>query len=328
MNKDEKKEDEKLKRGKECVVSTEAVNCYGTRILTAGIDTKQFMRNPILLYMHNRHGRNDMPIGIIELRVDGDVMYGTPLFDMEDPDAVKIATKWEKGVLRMMSPSFDPIEWSDDPKHLKQGQWRATITKCKLVEVSIVDIGANDEALQLQKKGKLLELAQGVDNDFVPLLKLNQADDHTEGKEDKPKTKQRKMDEETLMSLGLPKDATEEQINAAIAKLKKENEDVKLAAINSAVEQAKKDGKIDDSAVSHFVELGKKVGLEELNKTLSLMSPAIKPSDLLNLNKPEKGSDEMRWSDLTPEKAEELKLNDRKKYIALYKAEFGVEPNI
>lgn len=324
MDEDEKKEDEKLKRGKECVVSTEAVNCYGTRILTAGIDTKQFERNPILLYMHNRYTRNDMPIGIIELRVDGDVMYGTPLFDMEDPDAVKIANKWEKGVLRMMSPSFDPIEWSDDPKDIKKGQYRATITKCKLVEVSIVDIGANDEALQLQKKGKLLELAQGVDNDFVPLLKLNQADDD---KEDKPKQKT-KMNEETLMSLGLPKDATEEQINAAIAKLKKENEDVKLAAINSAVEQAKKDGKIDDQAVSHFVELGKKVGLEELNKTLSLMSPAVKPSDLLNLNKAEKGSDEMKWSDLTPEKAEELKLNDRKKYIELYKAEFGFEPNV
>lgn len=325
MNKDEKKEDEKLKRGKECVVSTEAVNCYGTRILTAGIDTKQFERNPILLYMHNRYGRNDMPIGIIELRVDGDVMYGTPLFDMDDEDAVKIATKWEKGVLRMMSPSFDPIEWSDDPKYIKKGQYRATITKCKLVEVSIVDIGANDEALQLQKKGKLLELAQGIENDFVPLLKLNQADDD---KEDKQKTKNRKMDEQTLIALGLPEDATEEQINAAIAKLKKENEDVKLAAINSAVEQAKKDGKIDDSAVSHFVELGKKVGLEELNKTLNLISPAVKPSDLLNLNKPEKGSDEMKWGDLTPEKAEELKLNDRKKYIALYKAEFGVEPNI
>lgn len=327
MDEDEKKENEKLKRGKECVVSTEAVNCYGTRILTSGIDTKQFERNPILLYMHNRYGRNDMPIGIIELRVDGDVMYGTPLFDMDDEDAVKIATKWEKGVLRMMSPSFDPIEWSDDPKHLKQGQWRATITKCKLIEVSIVDIGANDEALQLQKKGKQLELSQGMDNDFVPLLKLNQADDYTEGKEEKPKPKI-KMDEQTLVSLGLPKDATEEQINAAIAKLKKENEDVKLAAINSAVEQAKKDGKIDDSAVSHFVELGKKVGLEELSKTLSLMSPAVKPSDLLNLNKPEKGSDEMKWGDLTPEKAEELKLNDRKRYIELYKAEFGVEPNI
>lgn len=135
---------EKTKKGKEGVISSERVNCYGSRVLTLGIDTEQYKRNPVLLYMHNRYGRENMPIGYIEdIRVDNNMLLGSPVFDMEDDDAVKIANKWEKGVLRMMSPSLEPTETSNDPSLILQGQWRETVTKCKLIEVSIVDIGGN-----------------------------------------------------------------------------------------------------------------------------------------------------------------------------------------
>ena len=38
------------------VLSDETVNSYGFVVLTEGIDTTAFERNPVMLYMHNRDG--------------------------------------------------------------------------------------------------------------------------------------------------------------------------------------------------------------------------------------------------------------------------------
>jgi len=136
---------------KEVIISTSGVNCYGSRILTEGIDLKQFEKNPLLLWMHRRSFEGDaMPIGRVEnLRIDGDKLIGTPVFDQHDEFAKKIENKWENGFLRMASAGIEILEVSDAPEHLAQGQTRTTVTRCRLEEVSIVDIGGNDEALQL-----------------------------------------------------------------------------------------------------------------------------------------------------------------------------------
>lgn len=36
------------------IINTEDVNSYGYRILTNGIDYTQYMRNPVVLFMHER----------------------------------------------------------------------------------------------------------------------------------------------------------------------------------------------------------------------------------------------------------------------------------
>ena len=38
----------------EVVISTSKLNSYGSRVLTEGIDTKQYKKNHIVLWMHNR----------------------------------------------------------------------------------------------------------------------------------------------------------------------------------------------------------------------------------------------------------------------------------
>jgi len=168
---------------REAVISTSALNDYGTRILTEGLDIEQYKNNPIVLYMHRRGTREDIPIGIMEnIRVEGDKVFGTPKID-EDTDAEKvIAAKWERGTLRMLSAGVDIIECSDDPQYLVQGQTRPTIVRSKLFEVSIVDVGANEEAMQvrLYSGGKQLTLAKNEDNAVLPLLKTD---------DNKPKTR-------------------------------------------------------------------------------------------------------------------------------------------
>ena len=55
---------------KEVIISNSSLNSYGFRVLTEGIDTAQFERNPILLWMHNRpmRGTTDevLPLGRVE----------------------------------------------------------------------------------------------------------------------------------------------------------------------------------------------------------------------------------------------------------------------
>lgn len=77
---------------KEVIISTEAVNSYGTRVLTSGIDLEQFKRNPVLLWMHRRaFDGQSMPIGKIDnLRVEEGKLIGTPVFDQNDDFARKI----------------------------------------------------------------------------------------------------------------------------------------------------------------------------------------------------------------------------------------------
>ena len=162
--------------GKEVVISTSGLNSYGCRVLTSGGDLRQYERNPVLLFMHNRaFDRENLPIGRMEnLRIEGDRLIGTPVFDLNDEFAKKVADKWENGFLRMVSAGIEILETSSDVSVMLPGQTRPTITKWKLIEVSVVDIGSNDEALRLyDKEGSMLKLAVGIDNTMLPLLNDN-----------------------------------------------------------------------------------------------------------------------------------------------------------
>ena len=210
---------------KEVVISTSGVNSYGCRVLTEGIDLRQYQRNPILLWMHRRSFNGDsMPIGRIEnLRIDGDRLIGTPVFDQKDEFAKKIESKWEDGFLRMASAGIEVVEVSNAPEYVQPGQTRATIIRCKLEEVSIVDIGANDEALQLSHGGKVLQLAAGEQSDIIPLLDTEEEEKTAEGTAPKaPDNNQitNQMNKEFLQLLGLPETATEQEALGALRLMK------------------------------------------------------------------------------------------------------------
>lgn len=156
-----------LKSTKRLIISTEAVNCYGFRILTSGIDLKQYKNNPILLYMHIRPVGNSkdqiLPLGFIsDLQVDGTVLSGIPNFDNSDSFAVSIYNKVENGTLKMCSAGLKALEFSDDRALMIDGQTQPTITKSILIEVSIADIGGNPEALAValyNKDGQIITLS-------------------------------------------------------------------------------------------------------------------------------------------------------------------------
>ena len=311
----------------EVVISNSKLNAYGFRVLTEGIDTSQYVRNPILLWMHIRafRGTTDdvLPIGRVEnLRIDGDNLIGTVVFDEQDEFAKKIKAKWDAGILKMVSAGLDVIELSDDPAMLVQGQTRSTVTKSKLIEVSIVDIGANDDALVLFRDGKTIVLSSGNGQE-LDFMNLN----------NNPKTDAQMN--KIALQLGLPENATEQEIANAIAKLQNEASEVvqlrknaeqsEEKAIEIAVSEAIRLRKITAEKKDHFVSLGKKVGLASLNETLQLMQPAARPTDAINPENP-KAHEFTKLSDVPVEQLETLRKDNFDHYAKLYKAEYGISP--
>lgn len=312
---------------KEAIISTPRLNSYGARVLTEGIDLTQYQKNPVVLYMHRRGRKEDMPIGIMEnLRVEGDTLYGTPKFDDDTEDERNISKKWERGTLRMLSAGLDIMEWSEDPALLVAGQTRPTVTKSKLIEVSVVDIGANDDALQvgLYHEGKLLTLAAGEESDHLPLLTLSAPEENTEHPQN---INIKKNMEKILLKLGLAPGATEDEAVAAISKLQEDKAAMTLARIKDAVETAIKEKRLTPDKKEKYIGLGKQVGLDSLNALFADMTPATKPLDLV---RPAGGSASpsatLSWDKATPEQLADLRDNNRDEYVRLYKEHYGFTP--
>lgn len=313
---------------KEAIISTERINSYGSRVLTAGIDLTQYEKNPIVLFMHRRGRKEDMPIGIMtNLRVENGILYGTPKFDDDTEDERNISKKWDRGTLRMLSAGLDIIEWSEDPKLLVAGQTRPTITKSKLIEVSVVDIGANDDALQvgLYHEGKLLTLAAGEENSHLPLLSLSSPEDP----EKQPQNNnQKKNMEKILLKLGLATGATEDEAVAAIGRLQEEKATMTLARITDSVDSAIKEKRITADKKEKYLNLGKQIGLDSLNALFADMTPAQKPLDLVkSVGCAGTATDvKLTWANATADQLADLRDNNREEYVRLYREHFGFAP--
>lgn len=196
------------------IINTEDVNEYKFRVLTDGIDYTQYMKNPIVLFMHEREfaktdeNKGSAVIGrCVNLYKKGTDLIATIEFDEADPFAAKIAGKVERGFIRMASMYAPVLEKSSDSKHILPGQLLETVTRCKLEEISIVDVGGNDKALKLSKE-----------NTAVQLKKINQK---SENKMSELKT--------IALALGKPADTSESELLNTVTELKlaKSNADTK-----------------------------------------------------------------------------------------------------
>ena len=314
---------------KDFIINTSGLNSYGTRVLTPGIDLTQYKRNPVLLYMHTRgFDGKSTPIGRVEnIRVEGDELRGTPVFDMKDPFAAEIARKWEEDFIRMCSAGLEPVELSTATEYLLPGQSRATVVRSKLVEVSIADIGSNDDALQLyEPSGKILRLASGADSEIVPLLK----NAHSPAAE--PAPEENNGNNQTLFSmnkilltLGLPATATEDDAVNAITKLQGD-----VARIEAAVDAAIEARKTTADKRDHLITLGKKAGFDVLQSTIAMLTPVQKPTQLINPagGAASSASVELAYSEMSDEQLRKLEKENPEKFMQLFKAEFGYVPKI
>lgn len=222
-----------MSKGKRVRITNDSLNSYGTRVLTAGMNVEQYQRNPVLLYMHERGN----VIGYVkDLKVEDGEVTGELMFDEASELSTRCKKQYEFGSLKMVSAGLDILETSEDPELLVQGQTSPTVTKSKLFEVSLVDIGANDDAIVLQKDGKKITL--GKDSE-CPLPMLNN-------------NNQKQMEQKQYaLQLGLPETATDAEITAKLnelnaakqenERLQKEKETLTLASITAVVESSRRE---------------------------------------------------------------------------------------
>lgn len=306
-------------------ITNDSLNSYGTRVLTAGMDIEQYRRNPVLLYMHERGN----VIGFVkDIQVENNEVTGELVFDEVTELSKRCKRQFEFGSLKMVSAGLDIIEMSEDSQYLVVGQTSPTIVKSKLFEVSVVDIGANDDALVLKKDGKQITL--GRDGECaLPLLNTNPI-------------KQEQMEQKKLaLQLGLPETATEDEITAKLGelhaaqeenvRLKKEKEELTLASITTLVDRAIDEKRISPDKKEDFVTLGKEIGAEKLSSIFSAMSPHVKLSAVLGHQGSGKAADTGNYtklSEVPADKLLELRKEQPEEYKRLYKAEYGMDCEI
>lgn len=308
--------------GKRVRITNDRLNSYGTRVLTAGLDISQYERNPVLLYMHRR----GTVIGYLkELRKEDDAISAELVFDEASQLSVQCKKQFEAGSLRMVSIGIDVVETSSEPEHLVEGQTCATITKSKLYEVSLVDIGANDDAIVLRRDGQIITLGKDSINP-LPAIINNQ-----------PSTKQpAEMELKTIaLKLGLAETADEAAVTARInelAALKQENDTLKTEKetlakdmVTQMVDDAIAQRRLPGGKRDEFVSLGLASGTATLRSVLACMRPASSPEDLINPSGPATPATYSKLSEVPHDKIAELKEKDIDEYRRLFKAEYGFD---
>lgn len=303
-------------------ITNDSLNSYGTRVLTSGMNLEQYQRNPVLLYMHERGN----VIGYVkDIAVENGEVTGELMFDEASELSVRCKKQYEFGSLKMVSAGLDILETSEDPKLLVQGQTCPTITRSKLFEVSLVDIGANDDAIVLQKDGKKITL--GRDSE-CPLPMLNNNNQ-----------KQKQMEQKQFaLQLGLPETATEAEITARLGELKaakeeneelrKEKESLTLAGITAAVDKAVGEKRISAEKKDEFIALGKEIGLEKLERIVAAMSPQVKLSAVVGHQggaATQQSGTYKKLSEVPSDKLLKIREEQPEEYERLYKAEYGMD---
>lgn len=148
------------------VVSDERRNTHGFIIRTSGIDYSDFARNPVMYYNHD-YTRAGV-IGRWEnIRVDGTRLLMDAVFDESSEVGARVKKQVEDGFLRCASIGIACPDGETEENGVK------TVIKCRLREVSIVDIPANGNAVKLFDKQdkEVFTLADWMEQPANPLRK-------------------------------------------------------------------------------------------------------------------------------------------------------------
>ncbi len=243
------------------ILSDENVNDYGYRVLTSGIDTTDFEKNPVMLFNHHRtveswdgvENNTMLPIGKwVNIRKDGGKLLADAEFDEDDEFALKIMKKVEKGILNTASIYFKIVERSEDPVFMLPGQSRETVTKSRIKEGSITDIPGNPNCHRLSYGNHSLALNGDGDesalDSILPLIK-------------QPITKSDMDKKLVCTTLGLGEDAADVAVYGKLTELKNNAdrltaENASLTAKVASLEKEQGEGKVK-KLVGDAVDAGK-----------------------------------------------------------------------
>lgn len=250
-------------------------NSYGFRILTKGINLSRFKQNPVMLDQH--YNSNSGVIGRwLDVSASENELSAEPEFDTDDENAVKISGKVEKGLIKGCSMG---ISFNRDDLKVIDGV--LTLTKCELLEASIVAIPSNPKALKLTCDGKLLTETEAQE---LCLSITSETEDFTPTNQEENNMKLSLLTLSVLASLGIEKETlTGADVDKAILSLSTKNEDLtkQLALEKDKVEAyTKKETEAKKLAADQMVDLAVKAGKITADKADSFKTLAAENFDL------------------------------------------------
>ena len=246
------------------VLHDDSVNTYRFRMLTSGANLEEFRKNPVMFFVHRDL---ELPIGRWEnIRIEGSRILADAVFDVDDPEAKKIADKVERGFIRAASiGTWPPEEVSEDPKLMLPGQTGPTVIKWTVREASIVTIGANHNALRMYDRttGESVDL-----NDENAMLRLM----------DNIPIKQITSMNLTEI-LNLQDNASDADIEAAVQAVVQENETLKTQ--NDTLQKEKEDLETENASLKKEKEDAEQLRLvEQQAEAVRLVDAAIRDGRL------------------------------------------------
>jgi phage head maturation protease len=308
-------------------VSDESYNSHNMRVLTAGGDFTRFKKNPVMLFQHKKSTRDNLPPGKWkDLQIEGDSIYLTPVFDLEDEFAVQLSGKYERGFLNGTSMSIRIKQLDFDGLNDNQEELY-TISSWELREVSFTDIPSNANTVRFVNE-----------NDDEVEFSAVVAEFSAHSSNAKPKITP-SMDNKNLNALlELSADAPVSEAEAKIKAMKQRIADFEAAeetrrteAAEALVELAVEQEKILPTAKDHFLSLALK-DYESCKQLLEGMSSSkvVSLSDVPK-KKANGGSEKVLHNGMTfselhrqkPDELQRLKTENFTLFNELYKSQYG-----
>lgn len=136
------------------IFSTPVEDRSNDTVVVSGIDTSNFLKNPVFLWAHDK---TKPPIGKVkDLKVENNILKGKVEFWRNPTDpaywseydklSVMLYEQYKKGFLKGVSIAFIPIE-----KILNKATGGVIYNKISLTEISAVPVPDNPEALSIGK---------------------------------------------------------------------------------------------------------------------------------------------------------------------------------
>lgn len=127
------------------VLTSNIIDRENERMNVQGINFADYMNNPVVLYNHDGQ---DFPVGTMQrIWIENNKLLGEIVFHDIDAESIKAHEYVKNHVLNAVSIGFIPVEFKEDKIN---GKSIITFIKSNLLEVSLVALPANPEAIRIK----------------------------------------------------------------------------------------------------------------------------------------------------------------------------------
>jgi HK97 family phage prohead protease len=154
----------------EAVVSTDVLARDGAIIEPSGWELENYQSNPVVLWSHDD---DQMPVArCVEIAVEDGKLRAVAEFDEDDPDAMRLFRKIQRGFVNACSVRWHPLEWETREM---DGREVVVFTRQELLEFSFVVVPADPLALIVRSDGERFDISEYLDTSNRPEPDCNES---------------------------------------------------------------------------------------------------------------------------------------------------------